>query len=256
MLARIKEDDQSVPYRRGGYFYYSRTETGKQYPIMCRRAGSPDAPGGGPPRPQRASPTGHPFIALGVFAVSDDGTRLAYSTDVTGFREYTLLRQGPARPASSWPRARSTRVSRRRLGRRPRRRSSTSPRTRPSAPTGSGATGSARPADGTSSCTRRPTRCSGSTCGARGAARYLFAVLPQLHHRGGALPPRRPTRRRLAMLRPARAGPRVRRRSPAATASTSARNGGGRRNFRLVTAPVDDPRPRALERADRRTGTR
>ena len=30
MLARIKEDDQTVPYRRGGYFYYSRTETGKQ----------------------------------------------------------------------------------------------------------------------------------------------------------------------------------------------------------------------------------
>ncbi|MGH7402690.1 MAG: oligopeptidase B, partial [Candidatus Rokuibacteriota bacterium] len=44
MLARIKEDDQSVPYRLRGYFYYSRTEKGKQYPIYCRKAGSPEAP--------------------------------------------------------------------------------------------------------------------------------------------------------------------------------------------------------------------
>src|SRR6185436_16480823 len=35
MLGRIKEDDSSVPYRRGRYFYYSRTEKGKQYPISC-----------------------------------------------------------------------------------------------------------------------------------------------------------------------------------------------------------------------------
>ena len=38
MLARIKEDDVSVPYRRGRHFYYARTETGKQYPIYCRKA--------------------------------------------------------------------------------------------------------------------------------------------------------------------------------------------------------------------------
>src|SRR2546422_8522590 len=37
MLARIKEDDQSVPYPFGGWLYYSRTETGKQYPIHCRK---------------------------------------------------------------------------------------------------------------------------------------------------------------------------------------------------------------------------
>src|SRR6202795_5164934 len=44
MLARIKEDDSSVPYRRGGYFYYSRTEKGKQYPIYCRKKGTIEAP--------------------------------------------------------------------------------------------------------------------------------------------------------------------------------------------------------------------
>jgi oligopeptidase B len=101
MLARIKEDDQSVPYRRGPYFYYARTETGKQYPIMCRRAGSLDAPEE-VTLDLNALAAGHPFLALGVYTVSDDGTRLAYSTDVTGFREYTLaikdLRDGSLAP--------------------------------------------------------------------------------------------------------------------------------------------------------------
>src|SRR5262245_36253671 len=40
MLARIKETDLSVPYRRGGYWYYARTEEGRQYPILARKAGS------------------------------------------------------------------------------------------------------------------------------------------------------------------------------------------------------------------------
>ena len=44
MLRRIKETDVEVPYREGDYFYYSRTEAGKQYPIRCRRKGSMDAP--------------------------------------------------------------------------------------------------------------------------------------------------------------------------------------------------------------------
>ena len=89
MLARIKEDDVTVPYRRGRHFYYSRTETGKQYPIYCRKAERLDA--------QEhivldlnALAAGHPFFSLGAYTVSDDGRWLAYSTDVTGFREYTL----------------------------------------------------------------------------------------------------------------------------------------------------------------------
>ena len=44
MLGRIKQTDLSVPVRRDGYFYYSRTEEGKQYPIQCRRKGSMEAP--------------------------------------------------------------------------------------------------------------------------------------------------------------------------------------------------------------------
>ena len=44
MLGRIKQTDLSVPTRRGGYLYYSRTEEGKQYPIQCRHKGSMEAP--------------------------------------------------------------------------------------------------------------------------------------------------------------------------------------------------------------------
>jgi oligopeptidase B len=89
MLARIKEDDTSVPYRRGGHFYYVRTETGKQYPIYCRKAGSLEAPEE-VTLDLNALAAGRPFLALGLYSVSDDGHLLAYTLDTTGFREYTL----------------------------------------------------------------------------------------------------------------------------------------------------------------------
>ncbi|MGH7396903.1 MAG: S9 family peptidase [Candidatus Rokuibacteriota bacterium] len=89
MLARIKEDDQSVPYPLRGYFYYSRTEKGKQYPIYCRKAGSLEAPEQAMLDLNQLA-EGHPFLALGAATVSDDGRRLAYTTDVTGFRDFTL----------------------------------------------------------------------------------------------------------------------------------------------------------------------
>ncbi len=89
MLARIKEDDQTVPYRRGGFFYYSRTEKGKQYPILCRKVGSLEAPEQVMLDLNRLA-EGHQFLALGAASVSDDGRLLAYTTDLTGFREYTL----------------------------------------------------------------------------------------------------------------------------------------------------------------------
>jgi oligopeptidase B len=88
MLARIKEDDQSVPYAYGGWLYYSRTETGKQYPIHCRRR-PPEGPEELTLDLNRLA-EGHEFLSLGAYAVSDDGRWLAYSLDFTGFREYTL----------------------------------------------------------------------------------------------------------------------------------------------------------------------
>lgn len=89
MLGRIKEDDRTVPYRKGGHFYYTRTETGQQYPIACRKAGRLEAPEEVILDLNELA-RGQPFLALGVALASDDGGRLAYSTDVQGFREYTL----------------------------------------------------------------------------------------------------------------------------------------------------------------------
>ncbi len=100
MLARIQETDLSVPYREGEYWYYARTEEGKQYAILCRRHGRE-----GPEEitlDQNRLAEGLPFFSLGAYVVSDDGRYLAYSTDVTGFREYTLfikdLREGTLLP--------------------------------------------------------------------------------------------------------------------------------------------------------------
>ena len=89
ILARIKEDDSTVPYRRDGHLYYTRTEKGKQYPIYCRKAGTPEAPEEVTLDLNRLA-EGHEFLALGAYAVSDDGRRLAYSLDYTGARDYSL----------------------------------------------------------------------------------------------------------------------------------------------------------------------
>ena len=88
MLARIKEDDTSVPYPYGGWLYYSRTETGKQYAIHCRRRDG-DAPEQ-VTLDLNALAEGHEFLALGAYTVSDDGRWLAYTLDYTGFRDYAL----------------------------------------------------------------------------------------------------------------------------------------------------------------------
>jgi oligopeptidase B len=89
MLARIKETDANVPYRKGGFWYYSRTEQGKQYPIYCRKASSLDAAEQVTLDLNQLA-EGQSFMSLGSYSVSDDGNLLAYSTDNTGFRQYTL----------------------------------------------------------------------------------------------------------------------------------------------------------------------
>jgi oligopeptidase B len=89
MLGRIKETDLSVPFRRGEYFYYSRTEKGKQYPIYCRKKGTVE----GPEQVMldlNELARGERFMAVAELEVSDDGNLLAYSTDNVGFREYRL----------------------------------------------------------------------------------------------------------------------------------------------------------------------
>lgn len=89
LLGRIQETDLSVPYREGAFFWYLRTEQGKQYPILCRKAGSLEAPEQVTLDVNELA-AGRPFMSLGAYAPSDDGRLLAYSTDDTGFREYRL----------------------------------------------------------------------------------------------------------------------------------------------------------------------
>jgi oligopeptidase B len=89
MLSRIKETDVDVPYKYGDYLYYSRTEAGKQYQIRCRKKGSLDA-AEEVVLDANEMAKGQKFMAIAAYEVSDDGSLLAYSTDNTGFRQYTL----------------------------------------------------------------------------------------------------------------------------------------------------------------------
>ncbi|WP_209382997.1 S9 family peptidase [Rhizobacter sp. AJA081-3] len=89
MLARIQEDDDEVPWRKHGWWQWSRTETGRQYPIYLRRRDTPEA------REEllldmNRLAEGKPFLQLGALEVSPDAALLAYSLDETGALDYTL----------------------------------------------------------------------------------------------------------------------------------------------------------------------
>ncbi|MGB9146098.1 MAG: S9 family peptidase [Acidobacteriaceae bacterium] len=92
MLSHIQETDVSVPFRDREWWYYSRTEQGKQYEIYCRKRGTAEAPLGDEEilLDVNALAEGETFLALGTMTVSDDGNLLAYSVDNRGFRQYTL----------------------------------------------------------------------------------------------------------------------------------------------------------------------
>ncbi len=89
IVARIKEDDASVPSMRDGYWYYSRFVEGGEYPIYCRKEGTLDADeqitiDG------NVEAEGHEFFSLRGLTVSPDTHTLAYATDTVGRRKYTL----------------------------------------------------------------------------------------------------------------------------------------------------------------------
>ena len=94
MLSRIKETDESVPYRMNGFFYYTRTVAGLQYPIHCRRVATGLEFDRSEPEEVLLDVNnlaeGQPFMSVGSMAVTLTGHLLAYSTDNTGFRQYTL----------------------------------------------------------------------------------------------------------------------------------------------------------------------
>lgn len=89
MLARVKQTDESVPYRKHGYWYYLREVEGLQYPIYCRRRGSLEAAEEILLDVNELA-RGHKYTALGSMDVSPDGSKLAYTVDFTGFRQYRL----------------------------------------------------------------------------------------------------------------------------------------------------------------------
>ena len=89
IVGRIKQDDASVPYRERGYWYYTRFEAGKDYPIKARRKGSMDAP-------EEillnvnAMAEGKGYFNVGDAQVSQDNTLLAWADDDVGRRQYVI----------------------------------------------------------------------------------------------------------------------------------------------------------------------
>jgi oligopeptidase B len=89
MRGRIKESDLSVPEKIDDYYYYSRTETGKQYAIHCRKKGSLDAKEE-VLLDENELAKGQKYFRIGTLSVSRDHKLLAYSTDTDGSESYTL----------------------------------------------------------------------------------------------------------------------------------------------------------------------
>jgi len=89
MKGRIKEDDSSAPEKEGEYFYYTRYEAGKQYPLYCRKKGSLDAPEE-ILIDQNALAGENNFCRIGAFSISPDANKLAYSVDADGTEVCTI----------------------------------------------------------------------------------------------------------------------------------------------------------------------
>ena len=96
MLGRIQQDDDSVPYRKGDWWYSSRTVKGDQYPrYIRRRAVGADRAWDPAGRDEtllelNEMARGQAFLRLGEFAVTPGAMALAYSLDLTGGRDFTL----------------------------------------------------------------------------------------------------------------------------------------------------------------------
>ena len=87
--SRIKEDDSSVPYLDNGYYYYTRYEKGKQYPIYCRKKGNLEA------KEEvlidaNIMSEGYDYFRVGDIEISPDDKVMAYSIDTLSRRIYTI----------------------------------------------------------------------------------------------------------------------------------------------------------------------
>jgi oligopeptidase B len=89
ILSHIEQTDEEAPYPYRGYLYYTRTQEGMQYPIYCRKLRSIEAAEEVTLDLNKMA-VGVDFLSIGAYDISDDGDLVAFSTDTTGFREYTL----------------------------------------------------------------------------------------------------------------------------------------------------------------------
>ena len=89
IVGRIKQDDVSYPVKRNGYYYYSRYDEGKEYPVFCRRKDNMD-------NPEQVlldgneMAKGHHYFDIGAYSVSPDNNMLAYSVDTVSRRQYDI----------------------------------------------------------------------------------------------------------------------------------------------------------------------
>ena len=89
LLRRIKEDDTSVPIEEDGWWYYTRTESGKAYSIHCRKKGSLNAQEE-ILLDENVLAQSHDYFSLGSLAISEDHNLMAYSIDTNGREKYTV----------------------------------------------------------------------------------------------------------------------------------------------------------------------
>ncbi len=89
MKARIKEDDQSVPYFYNGYFYITRYEKGQDYPIYSRKKGSLDAAEEIMFNCNEMA-QGHSYFNLTGISISEDNKWVSFGVDTVSRRQYTI----------------------------------------------------------------------------------------------------------------------------------------------------------------------
>jgi len=89
IVARLKQDDSTVPYLKGGHWYSTRFEPGKEHPIFARRKGTLDAPEE-VMLDANALAVGHDYYQIGEIEVSPNSEWLAFCEDTVGRRQYRL----------------------------------------------------------------------------------------------------------------------------------------------------------------------
>ena len=89
IVGRIKQDDESVPYRKNGYYYYTRYEEGKEYPLYCRKKGSLKAKEEIMLNANEMA-EGHDFFSISGHSISPDNKMIAFGVDTVGRRKYSI----------------------------------------------------------------------------------------------------------------------------------------------------------------------